>query len=890
MMMKKHFTHFMIALCWLLPLTAWAQYSTAGLSKNNDKFLGNITTGGSNADWGRFTFSTLWNQITPENETKWDAIEPSRGGFSFWGADRSADYAKNHNFIFKYHTLIWGGQYPSWVNNLSITEQYKAIVEYFDGVKEHYPNLEIIDVVNEAVAGHAPAPYKAALGGDGRTGFDWIIKAFELAHERWPNAILVYNDYNTFQHQKSQYIDLVRTLRDAGAPVDAYGCQSHDLTDMSESDFKSAMVEIQNALKMPMYSTEYDIGTTNDALQLQRYKEQIPYMWQADYCAGITLWGYIYGHTWTTDGNSGIVKEDGKERPAMSWLREYMASEEAKTAKSPFPGMKKHVAVFVQPAALNIAQGDQMKVKVRAYLTDEEKEKNPDLAIEKVELYAGNECIATMTEEPYIADYTAPTGSTAAGQKTLKAIVYTNDGQTYERLSRVKVLSAITKREPYNGTAVEIPGTIKSGEYDKGATGVAFSSAVGREGTNATRDGGWMEYTIDVKEDGLYSYDIEVASTKTGGLFHLSEYGLGSMIFYSDFIEVPTTGSTTEYQTLHGVLREEMTKGEHHLCLNIDKGGFHIKSITLKPYKQEKSISASVTSVSPTAIYVGESATINVKASTTSEENPIASVNVYANGLLIGTMEEAPYTMTYTPASKGTYAITAIAIDKDGSESKMSSSQSLKVKAQRSPYNDTPATIPGTIEAENFDQGGEKIGFHDLNDNGQGNAQDYRDDSEGADIESRSNNGYAIGYTEKNEWLEYTVNVEKAGQYKYEAVVSSGVSTSSFRIRLHKGNDFITLADIAVPQTGNNNWGTYTTVKGYLSKELEEGEQIIRFSITGNQCNIDKVKFIYVEPDAITDLTAEPVNVIDGQKVIENGQLIIYRSGKKYNAVGVEVK
>ena len=192
----------MISLC---PVKVKAQLST-----NPDKFLGNITTGYQvDAGGGVDPFYKLWNQITPENETKWDAIEGGgRGSFSFGNADRSANYAKQHNFPFKYHTLIWGAQYPSWVNNLSTQEQTKAIEEYFDAVKKHYPNLEIIDVVNEAVAGHQPAPYRAALGGDGKTGYDWIIKAFEMAHERWPNAILVYNDYNTFQHQTDQYIDL----------------------------------------------------------------------------------------------------------------------------------------------------------------------------------------------------------------------------------------------------------------------------------------------------------------------------------------------------------------------------------------------------------------------------------------------------------------------------------------------------------------------------------------------------------------------------------------------------------------------------------------------------------------------------------------------------------
>jgi GH35 family endo-1,4-beta-xylanase len=135
---------------------------------------------------------------------------------------------------------------------------------------------------------------KESLGGAGKTGYDWLIKAFELAYERWPDAILIYNDYNTFQWNTDEYIDLVRTLRDAGAPIDAYGCQSHDLTDCSLSKFQQSEKKIQDALKMPMYSTEYDIGTTDDALQLQRYKEQIPYMGrkttaQALLCGAISM-------------------------------------------------------------------------------------------------------------------------------------------------------------------------------------------------------------------------------------------------------------------------------------------------------------------------------------------------------------------------------------------------------------------------------------------------------------------------------------------------------------------------------------------------------------------------------------------------------------------------
>ena len=148
-----------------------------------------------------------------------------------------------------------------------------------------------------------------------------------------------------------------------------------------------------------------------------------------------------------------------------------------------------------------------------------------------------------------------------------------------------------------------------------------------------------------------------------------------------------------------------------------------------------------------------------------------------------------------------------------------------------------------------------------------------------------------IGYTAKDEWLEYTVNVKEAGKYSYEATVSSGTTNSGFRISLVNANGtFTTLANVSVPQTGNSDWGTYKAVTGNFLKELPAGQQILRFTITGASCNIDKVKLTCVEPNAINDLATEPANVINGRKVVENRQFIIYRNGKKYNALGVEVK
>ena len=67
----------------------------AQLSSNPDKFLGNITTSGQ-IDFGTEKFYQLWNQITPENETKWESVQRNSQNSWNWGSvDNINNYAKN---------------------------------------------------------------------------------------------------------------------------------------------------------------------------------------------------------------------------------------------------------------------------------------------------------------------------------------------------------------------------------------------------------------------------------------------------------------------------------------------------------------------------------------------------------------------------------------------------------------------------------------------------------------------------------------------------------------------------------------------------------------------------------------------------------------------------
>ena len=137
----------------LLAVLSGILTANAQLSSNPDKFLGNITTS-YNVDYGNEKFRTLWNQITCENESKWASIEGTNNSFNWSGSDRAYNYARSYKFPFKFHALIWGAQYPSWIEKLTPEQRYNEIVQWMDKVKAHYPNLEFIDVVNEAVSGH----------------------------------------------------------------------------------------------------------------------------------------------------------------------------------------------------------------------------------------------------------------------------------------------------------------------------------------------------------------------------------------------------------------------------------------------------------------------------------------------------------------------------------------------------------------------------------------------------------------------------------------------------------------------------------------------------------------------------------------------------------------
>ena len=160
------------------------------------------------------------------------------------------------------------------------------------------------------------------------------------------------------------------------------------------------------------------------------------------------------------------------------------------------------------------------------------------------------------------------------------------------------------------------------------------------------------------------------------------------------------------------------------------------------------------------------------------------------------------------------------------------------------PFGGTPVEIEGIIEAENFDLGGQGVGYHDTEEenlaviNG---SSIYRDDK-GVDVEV-GETVTNIGYTNEGEWVNYTVNVSETGDYDFEFTVASGSDTGGHSIKLQLV-DRNTGAVSDLGETGDfSNTGGWSAYTGITVPEvgLSEGLNTLRVYFTGGGTNLDKI-------------------------------------------------
>ena len=326
---------------------------------------------------------------------------------------------------------------------------------------------------------------------------------------------------------------------------------------------------------------------------------------------------------------------------------------------------------------------------------------------------------------------------------------------------RVSGSASSATSTPYTGTAVALPGTVESENFDNGGEGVAYhdlsveneggqyrSTAVDIEPT-ADSGGGygvgwgfageWLAYGVNVASAGTYDIEVRVASSGGGGTFHIEVNGIDKTGAFT----VPNTGGWQNWVTVRKT-GLTLSAGPQVLRLVMDSNG------------------------------------------------------------ATGAVGNFNYLRVIAGSSSG-----------GGSSGGGSNA-----------FNGTPAPLPGVIEVENFDNGGEGVGYHDLS--SQNSGGDYRTTAVDVDVSGDSGGGYLVGWAFAGEWLAYTVNVATAGTYDVEVRVASEGSGGTFHIDV---NGVDRTGPFTVPNTGG--WQTWTTIRK-TGLSLNAGQQTWRLVMDTN--------------------------------------------------------
>jgi len=268
--------------------------------------------------------------------------------------------------------------------------------------------------------------------------------------------------------------------------------------------------------------------------------------------------------------------------------------------------------------------------------------------------------------------------------------------------------------------------------------------------------------------------------------------------------------------------------------------GFNL-SVPARSMATNRDITATVT-LNAGASKVDTGGTLDLSAAVTGAG--ITKVEFYRDGTLLGTKNAAPYTLTTAALSAGLprfYAKVFV-----GTNCNLSNVVTVQVGGQL-PYGGTVPTLPGTIQAGEYDvfEGGvgQGITYFDVTPWNEGGFRP----TEAVDAGTDANAGHTVGWIEAGEWLTYTVNVSQTGPYKVTVHTASGVAGGGGPFWFEINGTKIS-PDITVPFT-DNNWSSYQP-KVVDGLNLSAGTQILRVGVGGSGFNLGRMVFESSVPTA----------------------------------------
>jgi hypothetical protein len=212
------------------------------------------------------------------------------------------------------------------------------------------------------------------------------------------------------------------------------------------------------------------------------------------------------------------------------------------------------------------------------------------------------------------------------------------------------------------------------------------------------------------------------------------------------------------------------------------------------------------------------------------------------------------------------------------------------------PYGGTPATLPGTIQAANFNDGGSGVAYFDTTPGNMGGQ--YRATDVDIEATTDTGGGYNVGWVDAGEWLNYTVNVTTAATYDLDVRVASLGAGGTFHLEV---NGVDKTGPLLVPDTGG--WQTWVTIRK-TGVSLSAGPQLFRLvmNTNGPSTAVGNFNYFRLSPAAGTGSTpyggtpAALPGTLHLEDFDEGGSAVAYfdttpgNSGGQYRATDVDIE
>ncbi len=221
----------------------------------------------------------------------------------------------------------------------------------------------------------------------------------------------------------------------------------------------------------------------------------------------------------------------------------------------------------------------------------------------------------------------------------------------------------------------------------------------------------------------------------------------------------------------------------------------------------------------------------------------VTKVDLYLNDILVRTITGGPYQwgvdkiadVALTNCLPGYYALKLVATNNTAQTTQAEMIIECIDKFAQTPFNGIAIAIPGVIEAEDYDKGGEGISLKDNTTAPNGTL--YRPDN--VDIGTTPDGGFCIANVYTGEWREYTVDVLEDGLYDFDFVYSSKITTGTIGAEFFDENKTL-FTNYSLPQTSTANWTTYDT-KSKTGVALSVGQHILRINMVARGYNLDRI-------------------------------------------------